>query len=192
MSKVRQYQIFCETEDAMIQSEEWRTTPITTCPHNAAHTVKADSVGIATSKDQFSIFFSGDPNGNYSNFRVRNVSGSGYFRFNFCVPHDFGEIVELKLVGIVSEEAAGADKNIDLSSEYGHADEAYNVHSESNTTALYDLTGKADKFYEFDIAGIFTSLEPGHYCGVCANHNDIGGFIRYIGIRMIYNVGEDF
>lgn len=192
MSKVHQYQIFCVTEDATIQSEEWRTAPITTCPHNAAHTVKADSVSIATSKEQFSVFFAGDYDGNYSNYRVRNVGGNSNFRFNFCAPHDFGELVELKLVGIVDPAAAGADKNIDLSSEYAHADEAYNTHSESSTTNLYDLTGKGDKLHEFDIANIFTGLEPGHYCAVYANHNNIGGYIRYIGIRMIYNVGEDF
>lgn len=42
MSMRQLYQIFCETENALVQG--WSTTPITTCPNNAAHIVNLESV----------------------------------------------------------------------------------------------------------------------------------------------------
>ena len=53
-SKVNKYQIFCETEGEFVPSDEWRTTPITTCPHNVAHVVKDGSVEIIEQRDQIS------------------------------------------------------------------------------------------------------------------------------------------
>lgn len=132
------------------------------------------------------IFFPADVATDLGDYRVRNVGGNGTHRFNFKAPHDFTTITALVLVGAPSAGAAGASKDIDLSSDYGGIGELTNVHSESDTATVYDLTGTSGEWTEIDISGVFSSLAAGDFCGLQVNHMGIGGAIDYIGIRLRY------
>ncbi len=135
----------------------------------------------------FETFFKIDPDSSRGNFRVKVLGSDGGGAYcNFHVPHDFTAISALELIGIVGSGAAGSGKDIDLYSEHGAPGEAYDTHTEADTTSTYDLTGKTDVLHPFDISGVFSAIAAGDYCGFSLDHNTIGGSIYYLGIRLRY------
>lgn len=133
------------------------------------------------------VFIPVDHGSNFSVYRTRSVGSAGSWRLDFNVPYDFTSIVSLEIIGIVSAGAAGAAKNIDLTSEYGALNEVYNTHTSTDTTSTYDLTGYTNKFYNLNIAPLFPALAAGDFCGIFVDHKGIGGSIDYLGIRLRYN-----
>lgn len=129
-----------------------------------------------------------DYNANLGNIRTREIGGTGAHRFTFSIPSDFVSLVSCDLIGIISTGAAGSGRDIDLSSDYGAIGEAYNIHTESDTTTTYDFTGKANQYASIDISTVLSSLSAGDFVGVFVDHNAIGGSIDYIGIKLIYNL----
>lgn len=123
---------------------------------------------------------------NYLTYRVKSVGGSGTQRFTFAVPDDFVSLNYVKLIGSISAGAAGSDKNIDLSSNYGKSGENDNQHAETNTTILYDFTGLSGKIADVDVSSVFSSLSAGDICGLQIDHNAIGGTINYFSIELDY------
>ena len=108
-------------------------------------------------------------------------------QFTFEVPSDYGTLVGLALIGVPSAGAAGAGRDIDLSSDYALVGEASNTNSESDTTTVYDLTGTSGQItIVTDLSVVFSSLMSSHICGVTVAHNGIGGTILYLGIRLRY------
>jgi hypothetical protein len=135
------------------------------------------------------LFFAGtDYNANVGNIRTRVVVGTGGQRFTFAIPSDFVSLSSVNLIGIISAGAAGASKNIDLSSDYGAIGEAYNLHSESDTATTYDFTGKANQYAAIDLSVVLSSLSANDYVGIFVDHNSIGGDIDYVGIKLVYNI----
>jgi len=132
------------------------------------------------------IFYFADLASNDGAYRVRNILTNGSFRFDFKVPHDFTSLVTLALVGWPEPGAAGAGKDIDLTSEYGSVGELRNNHSESDVGSTYNL-GATDVIFELDISGVFSSLAAGDYAGLLVSHNSIGGTVHYLGIRLRYS-----
>jgi len=149
----------------------------------------SESTVNITNLTQKEVFFAGTGyNANLGNFRTREVGGTGAHNFTFCVPSDFASLVSCEVVGIISTGAAGAAKDIDLSSDYGAVGEAYNIHSETDTTTTYDFTGKANQLASYSIAPVLSALSAGDYVGFDIDHNGIGGAIDYIGIKLVYNI----
>ena len=134
------------------------------------------------------IFLAGTNYGaNLGNIRVRSIGGSGGFRFTFKAPVDLVTVDSIVLIGIPTAGAAGAGKDIDLSSDYGALGEASNFHSESDTTTLYDLTGTSGQWTAvLDLTVVLSQLAADDYVGIFVDHNGIGGAIRYAGIRLRY------
>jgi len=134
-----------------------------------------------------SIFFKAKSDSAYGNYDVVTISTNGLGYFTFIIPKDFNSVVNLKLVGIASAGAALINRDIDLSSNCAAAGELYNSSSESNTTILYDLSGKTDRVVELDVSSVFTTVSAGKFCGLKVTHNSIGGSIYYLGILLEYN-----
>ncbi len=152
-------------------------------------TIVAHSTGWIISQvlDTFrAVFFSIEPDANLGDHRVQNITGSGSHRFEFQIPADFLALEKLILILSPTAGAAGSGKDIDISSDYATFGEAFNFHSESDTTSVYDFTGETDQIVEFDITGIFTSIGPRDICGIFVDHKTIGGSIRYFGIELEY------
>jgi len=132
-------------------------------------------------------FFKADTNSSNGSHRVRTITSSGAWRFEFKIPTDYSSLNSLVLIGIISAGADGSGKGIDWTSEYGGTGEDKAIHTESDTVQTFDLTGTTDQFYSFDISGVFTSISAGDNCGLLVNHGGIGGDIDYIGVYIAYN-----
>ena len=133
------------------------------------------------------IFYMAETSSNNGTFRVRSIGGTGAFRFNFFIPADFNTLVSLDLWGIPAAGAAGAGKDIDLTSEYGAVGEASNNHTETDTGTTYDLTGTTQQITAvLDLSIVVTSLAAGDAVGIEVDHNGIGGGIDYLSVRLVY------
>ena len=146
-----------------------------------------DNALIASSVTK-EIFISGtDYSDNNGDYRVISLSQNGSQRFTFHIPNDFASLTSIKLIGIPSAGAAGAAKDIDLSSEYGAIGEASNNFTESDIATTYDLTGTSGEITEvLDLNVVLSSLAAGQFIGVFVDHNGIGGAIDYLGVKLIY------
>ena len=111
-------------------------------------------------------------------------SSDGFF--NFAMPSDLSSIYDIRLLGVISPGAALTNRDIDLYSDYASIAENYSTHSQSDTTSTYDLSTYSDKIYGFDLSGIVTNIVADDLLGIRVAHNDIGGAIRYLGIRLKY------
>jgi hypothetical protein len=131
-------------------------------------------------------FFNVEPNANLGNHRVRNIAGTGGHRFEFRIPDDFLSLNSLSLICVPGSGTDGSGKDIDLHSDYFSSNEAYNNHTESDTTSTYDFTGQLNKGTELDVTAVFTNISAGDKCGLFVDHNSIGGTISYIGIEIDY------
>jgi hypothetical protein len=129
-----------------------------------------------------------DYNANLGNYRTRSISATGGQRFAFPgIPEDFNSLVSIYLVGIVSSGADGSGKDIDIYTDYGGNNELYNIHTESDTTSTYDLTGQTNKRTNvIDLSTVLTNLGAGDSIGLFVDHKGIGGAINYIGIQLKY------
>lgn len=119
-----------------------------------------------------------------------NAVQKGYgqsIQIPFRVPDDFGSLVSLHVIAVPASGAALSSRNIDLSSDYGAVNEVYNQHSEANTTIVYDLSGRTNKFTALDVSSVFSAIAPGDYCGLTmTNGANIGGVIYYVGLLLQY------
>jgi len=129
-------------------------------------------------------FFPVDHDSNYGEYRVQSISGTGSFRFTFFIPHCLSVITHVHMICIVTASAAQAGRDIDLYSNYGADGELYNQNTEQDITSTYDLSAYPEKFHEFDIAHVFSSIAAGDRCGIRVDHKSIGGYIRYLGIKV--------
>lgn len=126
---------------------------------------------------------------NLGTYRTETQGSAASDNYTFYIPDDFGTLVSFKVIGIPSAGAAGAGKDIDLSSEYGTLGEASNFHSETDTTTVYDLTGTSGQLTEvLDLSVVLTSLAAGDFLGMQIDHMGIGGSIDYIGFKLIYTL----
>ncbi len=133
-----------------------------------------------------SVFFAADYSANLFDYRVRAIGGAGTFRFSFHIPSDFQSLNSLQLIGAPTAGAAGAGKDIDLTSSYGAIGENAANHSESDLGTLYN-TGTTDVWFGIDLSVVFSTLSASDFCGVMADHNSIGGSINYVGIVLNYD-----
>jgi hypothetical protein len=133
-----------------------------------------------------SKFFVADPNGNLGDFRSRGIGGASGHRFTFQVPLEAKMVVSAELKGVVQVGADGVNKDIDIYSDYASEGEVYNIHSESDTTTLYDLIGLTDKIWSLDLMSILSELASGDFVGIFVDHKTIGGTIDYLGIELKY------
>lgn len=109
------------------------------------------------------------------------VSFSG--NFSFAIPDDFGSIITIEaVVTATGADALAAD--IDLASDYAKIDEPTGTHSEVDTTSPDILQ---DVWSRVDLAGVFTDLEAGDYCGVTITHNNVAVNCFYLYIHLVYN-----
>jgi hypothetical protein len=146
-----------------------------------------NSVGTGNTRELF--YIATDYNSNFGNFRTRSIAATGAHRFTFHIPDDFGTLTKLRIIGIPSVGAAGAGKDIDLTTDYGAVGQAYNFYSETDTTTVYDFTGTSNEITEvIDLSIVMSNIGAGQHCGVLVDHNAIGGAIDYLGIELSYIV----
>jgi hypothetical protein len=115
-------------------------------------------------------------------FATLSLGANGTANFTFSVPPDYTTLVSLQLVVIAASTAAALD--IDISSDYGAAGEAYNTNSESNTTSTFSVT--VDQLSGLDISSVFSALAANDFCGIFVDHNAIGQTLYYLGVFLRY------
>jgi len=135
--------------------------------------------GQAATKD---IVFPSDYGANEGNYRVRQVSGTGAFRHNFRVPHDFTSL--LSVVAICAPLVNVVAGDIDLFSDYGAQGASLTQFQETDVGATYNLTAMV--WNALDLSPVFNSLAANQYCGVQIDHNGLGTSVDYFGIRLRY------
>jgi hypothetical protein len=113
-----------------------------------------------------------------------SVTASGTEYFSFPVPFDFLHLHELKLIGIA--ETGGADKQIDLYSQYGGIGQAYDYSTETSEGGLFNL-GSANEKIAIDISPVFSGIVAEDTCALKIVHQSIGGKIYYQHIKMRYH-----
>ncbi len=146
-----------------------------------------DWLAFATVAPVNSIFFQiVEPTTTVGTQRVQQVSSNGSGFFKFAIPEDFSSVITLVMITVPSAGAAGTDRNIDLFSDYGTMDEAPDNHSESDTTTLYDLSGRSGLLTGIDISPVFSSIAARDVCGIEVDHFSIGGAIDYYGVLLVY------
>lgn len=125
-----------------------------------------------------------DYSSNNDNYRTRAVSGTGAHRFSFPCPFDFNSLVSAEAIFQVSSGAAGANKDIDLTTSYGQTDgsEPLNQHTQTDSGTLYDFTGLTDRATRIDISGLLTSLSANDWFGLFWDNNGINGALELLGI----------
>lgn len=122
----------------------------------------------------------------YGKYAVIPIVGLGYPNnlafITGHVPHDFGSVVEL--VAVVIPNGTSATFNLDISSMYAAAGEAYNANGESDAASTYNLT--ENQMTEIDLSGIFSSIAAGDYFGVLIENH--GAFdLKVLGVRLKYS-----
>jgi hypothetical protein len=103
-------------------------------------------------------------------------------RFNFVIPNCFQELVTAKLY-VASPCSGGTVLRWNATTDFGAADEAYNVHSDSISAT--DTTLAADKFESLDLSAAFTGIAAGDRVGVAferegAHANDTLGAVLHV------------
>lgn len=161
-------------------------------PHSHANKAELDKVvdgdhDVRTDNPHDTImyaFFEADFDTNVSNQRVRQIAGTGAFRFPFAIPADAKEILSVRLLGFPT--AAFTDENIELTAEYGQrSGEPYNQHVETDLTSLY--SGAASQNFAWDIKSkVLTAVAAGDAGGVFVDHKGIGTSVNYRGIEVRY------
>lgn len=140
------------------------------------------SVGVAPTAFREVFFNAAQYDAARGDFRVCQIGASAANQFTFAVPADFGVLVGLVLLGMADTTVAGV--NIDIASDYGGVGQAFNVHSESDVASTYGFTDNL--ITEVDLAGIYSALAAGDYCGLTVTHNAIGAIVDYLGIVLRY------
>jgi len=144
-----------------------------------------------------SHFFNATYNKDYSLRRVNEIKESGSFNFNFNFPEDFNSFPPIPIqkdhgIFVLCIPQLGADttdQNISAFIEYDNGletDIQYNTVSHIGNN--YDLTGMYNKLYalKFLQNHSFPINEHPITAGIRIEHNNIGGKINYIGVRIIY------
>lgn len=133
----------------------------------------------------FTQYFLPDVNGNDGNHRIRTLSASANFNFEFAIPSDFNSLVSIEMIMAPTAGAAGSGKDVDLSSSYGNPGELTNFHSETDASSTYNF-GTASTFAAIDISSVFSSLSANDICGLNWDNMSVGGTINIYAIKLIY------
>lgn len=111
------------------------------------------------------------------------LSTNHYAICHFFAPHDFTSIIEAVILVIPDDTKANA--NWDIYSDYCANGEAFNIHSESDTASIYDIT--QNEIFEVDISGILSSLAAGDYVAVrLTNTGGTASTAQVIGVKFRY------
>jgi hypothetical protein len=120
-----------------------------------------------------------------NNFNLDKQASSALGNFSFVIPNDFTTLVSMHMLLVPQSGAAGTNKNIDLTSSYGGDGQSMTTHSETNTTATYNL-GTTNTWTKIDLSTVFSSLAAGDRCGLEIETIGIGGEIYMLGINLVY------
>lgn len=119
---------------------------------------------------------------NYGDFGATRIAQAETAYCSFKCPHDYASITNAEF--IVITDTGGATEDYDITSDYGAVGEAYNTHSESNTTSTYNIT--TNQLFAVDISGILSSLAANDYVGVAVKNNEATGILYVLGVRFRY------
>ncbi len=116
-------------------------------------------------------------------FAALGIGSNANSFHSFSIPADFTSITSAVIVGI--SLITNATSELDIWSDYGAHNQAYNTHSESDTASTYALN--ADQIEEIDISGILSSLAAGDYVGIKIRDIDPGNIFYVLGIKFKYS-----
>lgn len=153
---------------------------ILTADSGEATGIKWAAAGAAGNK---TVLFDWNQSSSDGDYRGSSIGASGSGRVIFGIPDDFGSLVSLEMVGIIS--AAITAKNIDLTSDYAASTEDAQANSESNV-AFTVTSANANEMFFYSISSVFSSIAAGDICGIMADHKAIGATITYLFVKMVY------
>jgi hypothetical protein len=129
------------------------------------------------------LFFGWEQSNNSGDYRGKSIGSSSNGQTNFAIPDDFGSLVSLEMVGIISAQITA--QNIDLASDYAGDGEDAQTHSEAD--AAFTVTSAlANEMFFYDISSVFNSLAAGDVCGINVAHQTIGATIVYLFVKLVY------
>ena len=101
----------------------------------------------------------------------------------FKMPHDFNSLTAAYYVIVAQDTDAAAE--LTIASSYGAVGEAYNAHTESDTTSTYSITDT--EIEEIDISGILTGVAADDYVGISITTRDANS-VNYdvLGVMIYY------
>lgn len=134
---------------------------------------------------QREMFFDVQTNANYLSYRVRSLGSSGSFRFDFNTPSDFVTLVSVGLILAPTGGAAGAGKNVQITSDYGPIGGSTSLFG-GFFPQVYDF-GVADEWTELDISPAFLNIAPNQVCGFLWDHIGVGGTSYVEAIHLVYD-----
>jgi hypothetical protein len=102
---------------------------------------------------------------------------------SFYIPNDFTALVQALVILIFS--STGSSRRVQFDTLYGKDLEAYNQHSETDTTSGHVLT--ANRFYSFSVASVLTGIEADDRVGLNINQIDDWGAPYVLGLLLRYN-----
>lgn len=130
----------------------------------------------------------GDNTDNNGRYPCATTGSGGTARFVFAVPMRYAALIEAKLVGIVSADAANDGLDIDIGVSLAMPGQDSEDRTVSDTSTVYDLSGLEGQLYEFDLFALLDpAIGPCDIVAVQIDHNAIGGPIDYVGLRILYD-----
>jgi hypothetical protein len=136
-----------------------------------------------------SIFIEAETNTAILKTRLRPITGTGTFNFNFHLPYDFKEFGPnggIYLSGYVTNGAAQTNRNIALTTIYDSGNLSWQQdYMEGDSGLLYDLSAYSGKRIDLPFRQYVTNGSAGTCGGVNVDHLGINGNINYMGIYVV-------
>ena len=106
-------------------------------------------------------------------------SGSECY-FILLIPDDFSSLVSADVIVL---PVASGSLTFSLESDYATTGEAYNTHSDSDTTGSYALTD--EELIGIDVSSVLASISAGDYVGLTIE-KDSAVSLKFIGLKFVY------
>ena len=118
---------------------------------------------------------------------LRVAGGATASLATFRLTGRFAGLINVEVFGVPTAGAAGPNKNIDFTVNYGRPTEPHANHTGSDTTTLYDLTGTSGEITVIaNLVDLFATPGSGDVCTVQVKHTALGGQIDYLGLRVTF------
>ena len=133
------------------------------------------------------VFCPAETSTTVNNRRVRNVSGTGQWEFNFVIPASVNPATaSVMLLGFANGGGGvGVGKSITLTSDYGVVGAQLTQFTGADTRDY--VIPVEQELFTIDCLPVLGDLAPGQFGGVTANHNAIGGPVGYLGIDVVWS-----
>jgi hypothetical protein len=134
-----------------------------------------------------SILYICDATSGGSNYRIRNMASGSATSISWEMPAELKVLTKAELLFWPAAGAATTGQNIDLETSFASVGESITIHQTSDTSTLYDLTGKTSVWCSIDFTTLMSAAVAGDICGVKVTLTATGGNLNVLGVRVTYS-----